>query len=116
MSLNKKNTSWYLVDPDKKGKFIYVTHRAQQNSRQRAEDAVTNILNYYLDMNETTKTQDLADSVKSAYQEEQVKIDNEAQVQIELSLKMMDLLDDYGYNLVPVLKGGLPDIELKPRL
>jgi len=53
---------------------------------------------------------------KNVYPEEQVKLDNEAQVQIELSLKMMDLLDDYGYNLVPVLKGGLPDIELKPRL
>ena len=92
-------TYWYLVDPHNKFKMI---ERLSRFQHKRTEDAVNNILNYYLNMNE----------VKNAYPEEQKKLDNEFQTKLELSLKIEDLLDQYGYDLDAVLVNGMPQLRL----
>ena len=56
----------------------------------------------------------MCDSCKvcSAYPDEQVKLDNDAMIELELIFKIQDLLDEYGYNLDATLRDGLPDLEL----
>ena len=50
--------------------------------------------------------------VCSAYEDEQVKLDNDGMTELELVFKIQDLLDVYGYNLGTSMEDGLPVLEL----
>lgn len=50
--------------------------------------------------------------VCSAYENETVKLDNDAMTELELVFKIQDLLDDYGYSLGTAMEDGLPVLEL----
>jgi len=50
--------------------------------------------------------------VKNIYKDEQEKIDNDTQVEIELSFKLQELLDRYGYDLIAEMEDGLPAVKL----
>lgn len=56
----------------------------------------------------------MCDSCKvcNAYEDEQVKIDNDYMVEMELIFKIQDLLDDYGYSLGTAIEDGIPVLEL----
>ena len=50
--------------------------------------------------------------VRNAYKDEQEKIDDRFKIELELSFKLSDLLERYGYDLEARLVGGLPEIQL----
>ena len=50
--------------------------------------------------------------VKNIYKDEQEKIDNDTQVELELSFKLQELLDRYGYDLIAEMEDGLPAVKL----
>jgi len=50
--------------------------------------------------------------VSNAYPDEQEKLDDDFEVELELVMKMRDLLDLYGYSIDAVLEDGLPAIRL----
>lgn len=49
--------------------------------------------------------------VKNIYPDEQTKIDDDIKDEMELTLKIMALLNDYGYNMEPTLVNGLPEVK-----
>lgn len=53
------------------------------------------------------------EETKNVYPDEQVKLDDEFKLRLELSMKISDLLDTYGYTIEAVLVDGLPEIDLK---
>lgn len=50
--------------------------------------------------------------VQNIYPEEQDKIEDRFQTELELSMKIMELLDLYDYDLEAKLVGGLPEVQL----
>lgn len=52
------------------------------------------------------------DSVQNAYEDENEKLDDKFAVELELMLKIADLLDRYNYELDAVLVAGEPEIRL----
>lgn len=50
--------------------------------------------------------------VRSAYPDEQEKIDDRFKIELELAFKLSDLLERYGYDLEAKLVDGLPEIQL----
>jgi len=53
---------------------------------------------------------------KNIYPDEQKKLDLQEENEMELMLKVMDLLDDYGYELTSVLEDGVPVLKLSQSL
>jgi len=49
--------------------------------------------------------------VKNIYPDEQTKIDDDTKDEMELTARIMHLLDDYGYTIEPTLVNGLPEIK-----
>ena len=52
------------------------------------------------------------DNVQNAYTDEQEKLDDKFEVELELMLKLGEILDRYGYSLEAVLAGNAPEIRL----
>jgi len=50
--------------------------------------------------------------VKNIYPDEQQKIEDRFQTELELSMKIMDLLDRYDYDLEAKLVDGMPEVQL----
>ena len=53
--------------------------------------------------------------VKNIYADEQKKLDNREMIELELTLKLLDLLDLYNYSLDAELRDGLPALKLSKR-
>lgn len=49
---------------------------------------------------------------KNVYPDEQEKLDNEFEIELELTLKLIDLLDRYGYDMEATMEDGLPAVNL----
>ena len=49
---------------------------------------------------------------KNAYEDEKEKIDNDFEVELELTLKIEQLLEQYGYFVNIKMKEGVPVLEL----
>lgn len=54
--------------------------------------------------------------VCNVYKDEQEKIDSRTKKEVELSLKIQDLLDDYEYDMEAVLVDGMPTVRLTERV
>lgn len=58
----------------------------------------------------------MIEDTKNIYPDEQEKIDDRFQIEMELMLKLEDLLDEYNYELVPKVDSNGPRIDLQPCL
>ncbi len=63
-----------------------------------------------IDMNDVKND---SSAVRNIYPEEQDKLDRTAEIELELTLKITDLLDLYGYYMVAELEDGMPIISLR---
>lgn len=50
--------------------------------------------------------------IRNAYKDEQKKIDDDFNTELELSFKIQELLERYGYFMEAELKSGVPVVQL----
>lgn len=54
-------------------------------------------------------------AVRSAYPDEQEKLENQFMIELELMMKIADLLELYSYDLEAKMEDGMPEIQLIQR-
>jgi len=54
--------------------------------------------------------------IENVYPDEQEKLDNKFKIELELSMKIQDLLDLYNYSFEAKVVDGLPEVTLVPRV
>lgn len=53
--------------------------------------------------------------VRNAYPDEQKKLENQFMIELELMMKIADLLELYNYDLEAKMENGMPEIQLIQR-
>lgn len=67
-----------------------------------------------MDENKTSVLQN--EETQNAYEEEQIKVEDEKKERIELAMRIRALLDDYGYDIVAKDKAGVPYVDFVKRM
>lgn len=66
-------------------------------------------------MNELEGTETLDTSIRNVYPDEQEKIEDRERTEIEILMKMYEIVDAYNYDLELVIEEGKPTFKLEPR-
>lgn len=61
-------------------------------------------------------TETLDTSIRNVYKDEQDKIEDRERTQLEILMKMYEIVDAYNYELELVLEDGKPAFKLEPKL